>query len=90
MRPTPTPDDRKQDPGVAGYGKAYEIIAASLQLAAAVVLMYFLGRWADGKLGTTPWLMLAGLAIGFAGGFYSFLRTVQKLANNDDNGNEKR
>ena len=86
----PRPDDRMTDPGVAGYGRAYAIIAASLQLAAAVVLMFFLGRWLDGKFGTTPWLMLAGLAIGFTAGFYSFLRSIQKLAKNDDNSAEKR
>jgi len=76
-------DGQEPDPGVAGYGKAYEVIAASIQLAAAVILMLLLGRWLDGRLGTAPWLMLAGLAIGFAAGFYSFLRSVQKLAKND-------
>lgn len=90
MAQAPRPEDGKPDPGVAGYGKAYEIIAASLQLAVAVILMFFLGRWLDGKFGTTPWLMLAGMTLGFGAGFYSFLRSVQKLAKNDNNGNEKR
>jgi F0F1-type ATP synthase assembly protein I len=68
----------------AGYGKAYEIIAAALQLAAAVVVMLLVGQWLDGKLGTGPWLMLAGLMTGFAGGFYSFMRSIQKLAKTDN------
>jgi F0F1-type ATP synthase assembly protein I len=77
-------DDRR---GLAaGYGKGYEIIAAALQLAAATILMLLLGQWLDGELGTGPWLMLAGLAAGFGGGFYSFMRSIRKLA---DNGNSK-
>jgi F0F1-type ATP synthase assembly protein I len=79
----PAPEGGKPDPGVEGYGKAYGVIAASMQLAAAVILALLLGRWLDGKFGTAPWLMLAGLAAGFAAGMYSFLRTVQKLAAND-------
>jgi ATP synthase protein I len=78
------PGQGRRSPGAAGYATAYEIIAASLQLAVAVILMFFLGRWLDGKLDTAPWLMLAGLAVGFAAGFFAFLRSVRKLANNDD------
>lgn len=76
-------DEGKKSPEAAGYGKAYEIIAASIQLAAAVILMLFLGRWLDGKLGSAPWLMMVFLAVGFAAGMYSFLRSVQKMAKND-------
>jgi F0F1-type ATP synthase assembly protein I len=81
------PDGKSDHSGLRGYGKAYEIIAASMQLAVAVILMLFLGMWIDGKLGTAPWMMLAGLAVGFAAGFYSFMRAVRKLA--DDNGGSK-
>jgi len=77
-------------PNFAGYGKAYEIIAAALQLVAAVILMLFLGQWLDGKFATAPWLMLAGLATGFAAGFFVFMRSVQKLAKDDDNAKEKK
>jgi F0F1-type ATP synthase assembly protein I len=27
---------------------------------------YFAGRWADAKFGTEPWLMISGIALGFA------------------------
>ena len=76
-------DEGKKSPEAAGYGKAYEIIAASIQLAAAVILMLFLGQWLDGRLGSAPWLMLVCLAVGFAAGLASFLRSVQKMAKND-------
>jgi ATP synthase protein I len=80
----PTPDRQDREQGLAGYGKAYEIIAAALQLAVAVILMFFLGNWLDGKFGTAPWLMLTGLTVGFAAGFFAFMRSVQKLARNED------
>ena len=34
------------------------------------------GWWLDGKLGTAPWLMLVGIALGAAGGFYSMVKKV--------------
>jgi len=80
----PTPDRQEREQGLAGYGKATEIIAAALQLAVAVILMFFLGNWLDGKFNTAPWLMLTGLMVGFAGGFYAFMRSVQKLARSDE------
>ncbi len=76
----PTPDRQDREQGLAGYGKAYEIIAAALQLAVAVILMFFIGNWLDGKFGTAPWLMLAGLTVGFAAGFFAFIRSVLKTA----------
>jgi F0F1-type ATP synthase assembly protein I len=57
-----------------------------MQLALAVVVFFFVGRWLDGKLGTAPWLMLAGLLVGIAGGMIKFLRaavTLGKEANRD-------
>ena len=38
--------------------------------------MFFLGRWADGKLGTAPWLLIAGVLFGVGAGLYNFIRTA--------------
>ena len=35
---------------------------------------------ADGKFGTTPWLMLAGMFFGLAAGLFQFLRTVNAVS----------
>lgn len=79
------PDRGDDDSGLrGGYGKAYEIIAAAIQFAVVVILMVFLGLWLDGRFGSSPWLMIAGLAVGFAAGFTVFLRTVQRAAENND------
>jgi F0F1-type ATP synthase assembly protein I len=36
------------------------------------------GRWLDGKAGTKPWLMLAGLLIGVVAGFRGLLRVAKE------------
>jgi len=44
--------------------------------AAALLLGIGGGYWADGKLGTSPWLTLAGAFLGLAVGFYNFFAVV--------------
>jgi F0F1-type ATP synthase assembly protein I len=52
--------------------------SAGLELGLSVVLCVLLGLWLDGRLGTRPWLMLAGLALGLVAGFRSVLRSVRR------------
>lgn len=54
-------------------------LTMGIQLALAVVVFFFAGRWLDGKLGTAPWLMFAGLLIGIGGGMVKFLRAAMAL-----------
>jgi F0F1-type ATP synthase assembly protein I len=49
-----------------------------LELAAAVLLGFWTGYWLDGRLGTSPWLMLGGAAGGLGAGFYLVLRELFK------------
>jgi ATP synthase protein I len=58
-------------------GLAY---AAAFSLFAAVVAGLGLGWLLDRWLGTRPWLMIAGLVLGAAAGFYEFIRTSSKLS----------
>lgn len=48
-------------------------------LAASVVVGYIFGRWLDGRLGTAPWLMVAGVLLGSAGGFIELVRLLKDL-----------
>ena len=59
-------------------------LTLGLQLAITVVAFFFLGRWVDRELGTAPWFMLCGLAIGVTGGFIKFFRTVTALGKTAD------
>ncbi len=54
-------------------------LGLGLQLAAAVIVFYFIGSWADQKLNTAPWLMIVGVTIGAVGGFIQFFRSVSEL-----------
>jgi F0F1-type ATP synthase assembly protein I len=36
----------------------------------------WLGFWADKRLDTAPWLLLAGALLGMVGGFYHFFSVV--------------
>lgn len=61
------------------YRDAAPYLALGIQLAATVVIMFYVGKWADQTLGTAPWLMIAGLLLGAATGLYNFFRTVIDL-----------
>jgi len=58
-------------------GLAY---AAAFSLFAAVIAGLGLGWLLDRWLGTRPWLLVAGLVLGAAAGFYEFIRTSSKLS----------
>jgi F0F1-type ATP synthase assembly protein I len=47
-------------------------------LVACIVLGYFLGSYLDPKLGTSPWLTVAGVFLGTAAGFVGLFRTVSR------------
>lgn len=55
-----------------------------LELAFAVVGMFFLGRWLDGLFATDPWLMVVGLLMGVIGGFIRFFTKAIALGKEED------
>jgi ATP synthase protein I len=58
-------------------GLAY---AAGFSLFAAVVSGLGVGWLLDRWLGTKPWLMVVGLVLGAAAGFYELVRVTSKLS----------
>ena len=50
--------------------------AASYTLIGAIVLLGFLGRFADNYFGTSPWLLIVGLFLGIVVGFYEIARVA--------------
>lgn len=69
---------REQEDGETNRksGIAY---AAALTLFASVVSVGGLGWLLDRAFATKPWLLLAGLVLGAAAGFYQFIRLTAKL-----------
>jgi ATP synthase protein I len=65
-------------------------MGVGLQFAAAIVLFLFLGRWLDSRLGTEPWLLLAGVLVGSVAGFFSLYRQLSAPRGKGNDGKEKR
>ncbi|MBI1806877.1 MAG: AtpZ/AtpI family protein [Ignavibacteria bacterium] len=80
------PEGERTDSGFSSYGKALRtagpLFTSGLQMAVAVGLLCFLGYLSDKQFGTTPWLMVTGVFVGAAAGFYLFMRTVSSLDKN--------
>ncbi|HYJ78881.1 MAG TPA: AtpZ/AtpI family protein [Longimicrobiaceae bacterium] len=60
-----------QRPGVPGGPRppavdAGEYAGAGFTFAGGILLFTFLGKWADDRLGTSPWLLMLGVFAGFA------------------------
>ncbi len=58
-------------------GLAY---AAAFSLFAAVVSGLIGGWLLDRWLGTSPWLLVTGLVLGGAAGFYELIRRISKIS----------
>lgn len=55
------------------------------QLAATVVVFFFIGTYADEYFGTKPWLMVSAVIVGAVGGLIKFFRTVIDLSTKEEN-----
>ena len=75
--------EKSPSTGFGSLARTYRDVAPYLglgiQLAATIVVCFFIGRWLDQVLNTAPWLMIVGAFVGAAGGLYSFLKTVIEL-----------
>lgn len=70
--------ERREDTGARGTpaSQAGEVLGVGMQFAASILVFLFVGRWLDGKLGTEPWLLLTGVMVGAAAGFFSIYRQL--------------
>ena len=56
---------RKSDPDPSGLRTAGMLLAIPSLLIAAPLVGMFLGRWADRRFSTDPWLTFVGVVLGF-------------------------
>jgi ATP synthase protein I len=56
------------------YKEVGPYLGTGVQLAATVVIMFFLGRWMDGLAGTEPLFTLLFALLGIAAGIYNFIK----------------
>lgn len=69
------------DPAARVSKRMYDGLSASsagLELGISVALGALFGGWLDGKLGTSPWMMLVFLLVGVVAGFRGLLRAVAR------------
>ena len=59
--------------------KAQPYMDAAWQFIGGVLMGALAGWFADKKLHTTPWLLVVGLFLGFAAGFFSLMRVLARL-----------
>jgi F0F1-type ATP synthase assembly protein I len=60
-----------------------EFAGMGMQFAAAILLFVFAGVWLDKRLGTSPWLVILGVFVGGAAGFFSMYRKVTAAQRRD-------
>jgi len=56
----------------------WSLLTVGTVLVAAIILGYFLGSYLDRRLGTSPWLVVAGVVLGTAAGFVELFRSVSR------------
>ena len=59
---------------------------AGAQFVLAILLFLYIGKWLDSKLGTSPWLLMIGVFVGAAAGFYSFYRRIMSSSRERNGG----
>jgi ATP synthase protein I len=71
-----SPDEEKEEinrkSGLA-YAAAFSLFSA---VVAGLIVGWLLDRW----LGTKPWLLVTGIILGAAAGFYEFIRSTAKIS----------
>ena len=60
---------------------ALRYLQSGTMIVAPMLGLGALGYWLDGRWGTKPWLLLAGLLVGMIGGFANFFRFVLRPPN---------
>lgn len=54
----------------------YRLAGVGFEFIVAILVVGGIGWWLDRKLTTTPWLMIAGMVLGFAVGLWLLLKAA--------------
>ncbi len=64
-------------------------LTLGIQLAAAVIVFYFIGSWIDKRFSTEPAFTLVGIMLGTVGGLIKFFMAVSSLSSKNESLNDK-
>ena len=67
-------EDSAKDKRSASDRSSLRWMSFGVEFIGVLGIFTFAGYWADGKLGTQPWLMIAGLGIAFVGMMYLMVK----------------
>jgi len=70
-------------------GQIGSYLTIGLELALFLLAFIFIGRYLDSRLGTEPWLLLAGALLGFLAGFYNLIKTLSRLSESEKKKKER-
>lgn len=63
--------------GAFGSGPAAQFMGLGLQFVLSLLLFLYVGKWVDGKLGTSPAFLILGVFTGASAAFYSMYRALK-------------
>jgi len=66
------------NPDGQGNRSIMNLMTVGTLLVACIIGGYLLGSYLDRRLGTSPWLVVAGVFLGTAAGFVELFRTVSR------------
>ncbi len=73
------PIDSDDDKRFKVYRELGPYLGLGFQLAASIIIMFFLGRWLDSKLKIEPALTITFSFLGGFAGIYNVIKTVLQL-----------
>ena len=81
------PGDR--DTGPSGLRSAGLLLAIPTLLIVAPLVGFFLGGWLDRRFHTSPWLLIAGLVLGFVAAGRETYRIYRRYMEEEDSANRR-
>ena len=85
LNPSPSPD--RTPVGSDDSGTSLSRLAGiGVQFGAVISLFALAGYWLDERIGSSPWLLLLGVLLGFAGGTVSLVKAVSRLKKTNADG----
>jgi ATP synthase protein I len=70
--------------GSFGSGPAAQFMGLGLQFVLSLLLFLYIGKWVDGKLGTSPWFLILGVFTGATAAFYSMYRKLKAVERQEE------
>jgi len=59
---------------------AWELSAGMLSFVVALGIGWWIGRWLDGRMGTSPWMTIVFVVFGLVAGVLNVYRTMSRVS----------